>query len=139
MSIPKFIDAAQPAGIRSERETFIASAAVAEGDWVSFDLAKTTTDQVLYVKTAVATALGAAVCGVALAAAAADERVVVVTGGYVAKAKVAGTPGAGTLLSVDATDGTGSAAVATDNAIVCGQTTSAVSGGLASCLVFRLF
>lgn len=137
MSIPKFIDAAQPASIRSERETFLASAAIAAGDWVSFDLAKTTTDQVLYVKTGVATALGAAVCGVALAAAAAGERVVVVTSGY-ASAKVTGSTAEGSPLSVDTTDGTGTLADAS-NAIICGQALNAESGGLAPCWVFKRF
>ena len=137
MSIPKFIDAAQPAGIRSERETFIASAAVDEGDWLVFDDAKSDTDQVLYVKTAVAGSLGAVVCGVAVADAAAGERVQVVTSGY-AVAKVTASTAAKSPLSVDTTDGTGTLADAA-NVIVCGQALDAESGGFAPCWVFKRF
>ena len=121
-----------------EGDIFIASGAVAKGDWVTFDTAKLGAENVLYVKTAVATALGAVACGVAVSAALDGEKVQVVTSGYVAGAKVTGSTAVGSPLSVDATDGTGTLADAA-NAIVCGQSLDAESGGFAACWVFKRF
>lgn len=85
---------------RRQVETFLAGGAIAAGDWVALDNSKTGADRCLYVVEAagVATKGNAAAMGVALAAAAADERVDVVVAGYVASASVAAATVAGDAL-----------------------------------------
>ena len=87
-------------GNRRQVETFLAGGAIAAGDWVALDNSKTGADRCLYVVEAagVATKGNAAAMGVALAAAAADERVDVVVAGYVASASVAAATVAGDAL-----------------------------------------
>jgi len=121
-----------------EGDIFIASGAVAKGDWVTFDTAKLGAENVLYVQTAAFTALGAVVCGVAASAALDGEKVQVITSGYVAGAKVTSGVAAGSPLSVDTTAGTGTLADAA-NAIVCGQSLDADTAGFAPCWVFKRF
>lgn len=85
---------------RRQVETFLAGGAIAQGDWVALDTSKTGGDRCLFVVEAagVGTKGNAAAMGVALAAAAANERIDVVVAGYVAEANVAAATVAGSAL-----------------------------------------
>lgn len=85
---------------RRQVETFLAGGAIAKGDWVALDTSKTGADRALFVIEAagVATKGNPAAMGVALAAAAANERIDVVVAGYVAEANVAAATVAGSAL-----------------------------------------
>jgi len=85
---------------RRQTEDFIAGGAIAAGDWVAFDASKTGSDQLLYVVEAagVTTKGNSAAFGVALAAAATDERVTVVVSGFCESAQVAAATVAGSAL-----------------------------------------
>lgn len=85
---------------RRQVETFLAGGAIAKGDWVALDTSKTGADRALFVVEAagVATKGNPAAMGVALAAAAANERIDVVVAGYVAEANVAAATVAGSAL-----------------------------------------
>lgn len=73
---------------RRQLETFFAGAAIAAGDWVSFDTTKTGATRVVTVIKTAATAGQANVVGVALRSAATGDKVDVVVSGYVEGAAV---------------------------------------------------
>ena len=85
---------------RRQVETFLAGGAITAGHLVGMDLTKTDADKALYVTQAagVATVGSKNVVGVALASAAAGERVDVVVAGYVDSAYVDGATAAGSAL-----------------------------------------
>jgi len=85
---------------RRQVEDFIAGGAIAAGDWVAFDASKTGSDQLLFVVEAagVATKGNPAAFGVALAAAAVNDRVTVVVSGFCESAQVAAATVAGSAL-----------------------------------------
>lgn len=143
MSIPKFIDAGQPASIRSERETFIASGTIAAGDWVSFDSSKTGTDRVLYVKVTDtslgAVALGVPTVGVALEAAVDGEQVQVVTSGYVAEANVATSVAADVAVALDTTTSGRATTADAANVNIAGITLAVAASNKAPCWVLKRF
>ncbi|MCH9838749.1 hypothetical protein K0U83_24000 [bacterium] len=89
---------------RAQVETFLAGGTIAAGDAVAFDLSKTGADKVLYVVEATGGAK-ALIVGVALTPAAANEKVDVCIGGYVAEADVATGVTAGAQLCGSATAG----------------------------------
>jgi hypothetical protein len=162
MSIPKFIDAGQPAGIRSETETFLlgivgaggsSSKSIAVGDWVAVDTSFTGSDRVLYVIEAagVATVGNPAVIGVALEAVEVDEpatvgvvasvKVRVCTSGYCASASVAGAAVAGSAL-VGPIGTAGQAAIevpGTTSGKLCGVALAADTANYAPVLVLKNF
>ena len=122
---------------RRQVETYFASAAITAGDWLIFDADKTGVNRVLYVKQAAATALGAAVVGVALTSAtAADQPVQVVVAGYVENANVATGSTKGLPLAVDATNGRASLADAA-NCIICGVALEDASSNVADVYVYK--
>jgi hypothetical protein len=87
--------------LRQEVKTYIASGAIAAGDFLELDAGKTGATAALYVKkcTVVATVGNGGVVGIALeAAAAAEDEIRVVTRGYVASANVHASTAAGTVL-----------------------------------------
>jgi hypothetical protein len=129
---------------RSQVETFLASGAIAKGDWVNFDTGKTGADRCLYVKvedtSGGAIALGVPVIGVALeAAAAAGAQVRVVVAGYVKEANVATGTAAGVALALDTT--TSGRAVAADaaNVNLAGISLAVAASNTAPCLVLKKF
>jgi len=128
---------------RRQIETFLASGAIAAGDWVELDNAKTGADRTLYVKecTGVATKGNAGAIGVALAAAAADEQVRVVVAGYVAEASVAGATVAGdALVGPIGTAGRAEIEVpGTTTGAVCGIALDADTANVAPVLVIKRF
>ncbi len=100
---------------RSKRQTFLAGAAIAAGDFVSLDTTKTGADRALYVAvvdtSGGAVATGVPTIGVAMAAAAAGAKVVVTVAGYAEGANVATGSTANLALSLDTTT-SGRAAIA---------------------------
>jgi len=118
---------------RTQKETFLAGAAITKGDWVQFDTSATGAVRVLTVIQAAANGLGnPLVVGVALnAATAAGERVEVVVSGYCDIANVAAAvAAAGVALVVDATlAGRAVALAAADTANACGVSLAAASAG----------
>lgn len=85
---------------RREVETFIAGAAIASGDWVSFDVSKSGAARVVTVVKTTASAGQGNVVGVAISAAtAAGEKVQVVTAGYVEGANVVNGVASGATLT----------------------------------------
>jgi hypothetical protein len=124
---------------RSETEVFLASGTVTAGDWVSFDISKTGTDKVLYVKKCVKVALGAPlVCGVALETVVSGAAVKVCIAGYVAKATVDAGTAAGDLLVIVTADGVGDPA-ATGDISFCGIALTAAAAGSSECIVLPRF
>jgi len=128
---------------RRQVETFLAGGAIAAGDWVALDNSKTGADRCLYVVEAagVATKGNAAAMGVALAAAAADERVDVVVAGYVASASVAAATVAGDAL-VGPIGTAGEAAIevpGTTTGNVCGIALEADTANFAACMVIKQY
>lgn len=133
------LESGVPASERSETVTFLASGTVTAGDWVGFDIAKTGTDRVLFVKKVVKVALGApTVCGVALETVATGLPVRVCVSGYVAKAAVDAGTAAGDLLVIVTADGVGDPA-ATGDITFCGIALSAAAAGFADCVVLPRF
>lgn len=128
---------------RRQVETFLAGGAIAAGDWVALDSSKTGADRCLYVVEAagVATKGNAAAMGVALAAAAADERVDVVVAGYVASASVAALTAAGdALVGPIGTAGRAEIEVpGTTTGNVCGIALGAAVANLAPCMVIKQY
>ena len=128
---------------RSQVETFLASSAIAKGDWVSLDPSKSGADRCLYVgvidTSAGAVPLGVPVIGVALEAASIDGQVRVVIAGYVAQANVASLTAAGIALALDTT--TSGRAVAADaaNVNLAGVSLAAAAGNIAPCMVLKKF
>ena len=111
-------------------ETFLAGAAIVAGDWVALDISESDSARAIQVVQATTAAGGnSLVIGVALeAAAAAGDKIEVVTRGYVEGANVTAATAAGASLVVDATAGRADAAVAADIAPPCGVTLE-VAGG----------
>jgi hypothetical protein len=119
---------------RTQKETFLAGAAITKGDWVAFDTSATGAVKVLTViQASTSFALGnPLVVGVALnAATAAGERVEVCVSGYCDIANVAAAvAAAGVALVVDATlAGRAVAIAAADTANACGVSLAAASAG----------
>lgn len=85
---------------RTQTETFIANGSITKGHFVAFDTGKTGSDRVLYViqSAGVATVGNSLTIGVALATAAAGEKIDVCVSGYCAYAYVDGSTVAGTPL-----------------------------------------
>jgi len=128
---------------RSQTETFLAGGAISAGDWVALDTSKTGADKALYVVEAagVATVGQANVIGVALADAAADEKVLVCIAGYCAKASVAGAAVAGSAL-VGPIGTAGQAAIevpGTTSGKLCGVALAADVANYAEVLVIKTF
>ena len=87
--------------LRQETKTYIASGAIAAGDFLELDASQTGATRALYVKkcTTVATVGNGGVVGIALeGAAAAEDQIRVVTRGYVASANVHALTVAGSVL-----------------------------------------
>jgi len=128
---------------RSQVETFLASSAIAKGDWVSLDPSKSGADRCLYVgvidTSAGAVPLGVPVIGVALEAASIDGEVRVVIAGYVAQANVASLTAAGIALALDTT--TSGRAVAADaaNVNLAGVSLAVAALNSAPCMVLKKF
>ena len=128
---------------RSQVETFLASSAIAKGDWVSLDPSKSGADRCLYVgvidTSAGAVPLGVPVIGVALEAASIDGQVRVVIAGYVAQANVASLTAAGIALALDTT--TSGRAVAADaaNVNLAGVSLAVAALNSAPCMVLKKF
>ena len=128
---------------RRQVETFIASGAIAKGDWVELDNSKTGADRALYVKecTTVGTKGNAGAIGVALAAAAANEQVRIVVAGYVEEAQVAAATVAGSAL-VGPITVAGRADIevpGTTTGAVCGIALDVDTANLAPVLVIKRF
>lgn len=128
---------------RSQVETFLASSAIAKGDWVSLDTSKPGADRCLYVgvidTSGGAVALGVPVIGVALEAASIDGEVRVVIAGYVAQANIATGTAAGIALALDTT--TSGRAVAADaaNVNLAGVSLAVAALNSAPCMVLKKF
>jgi hypothetical protein len=128
---------------RSQVETFLASSAIAKGDWVSLDTSKPGADRCLYVgvidTSGGAVALGVPVIGVALEAASIDGEVRVVIAGYVAQANIATGTAAGIALALDTT--TSGRAVAADaaNVNLAGVSLAVAASNSAPCMVLKKF
>lgn len=112
-------------------ETFLAGAAIVAGDWVALDTGEAGSARAIQVVQATTATNGnALVVGVALeAAAAAGDKIEVVTRGYVEGANVTAATAAGAALVVDATAGRADATVAADIAPPCGVTLEVAGGG----------
>lgn len=129
---------------RRQIETFIAGAAIAAGDWVSFDVSKTGATRVATVIKTTATAGQSNVVGVALSAAtAAGDKINVVVAGYVeGAAVVSGVAASVALTTSGVTAGrTLAFASATHTATCpCGITLEAASAGnTAAVWVYKQF
>ena len=128
---------------RSQVETFLASSAIAKGDWVSLDTSKPGADRCLYVgvidTSGGAVPLGVPVIGVALEAASIDGEVRVVIAGYVAQANIATGTAAGIALALDTT--TSGRAVAADaaNVNLAGVSLAVAASNSAPCMVLKKF
>ena len=128
---------------RSQVETFLASSAIAKGDWVSLDTSKPGADRCLYVgvidTSGGAVALGVPVIGVALEAASIDGEVRVVIAGYVDQANIATGTAAGIALALDTT--TSGRAVAADaaNVNLAGVSLAVAALNSAPCMVLKKF
>lgn len=105
---------------RTQKETFLAGAAITAGDWVAFDTTATGAAKVLTVVQASAVALGnPLVAGVALTAATAvGQKVEVCIAGYCPTANVNAAIVAGSPLVVDTTAGRADIAATGDIAMV---------------------
>lgn len=112
-------------------EILLAGGVIAAGDWVALDLSEAGSARAIQVVQASTAANGnALVVGVALeAAAAAGDKIQVVTRGYVEGANVTAATAAGAALVVDATAGRADAIVAADIAPPCGVTLEIAGGG----------
>jgi len=128
---------------RTQKETFLAGAAITKGDWVQFDTSATGAVRVLTVIQAAANGLGnPLVVGVALnAATAAGERVEVIVSGYYETANVANAvAAAGVALTVEAAGvGQAVALTAADVGPACGVTLGAPVANVAPVWVFKRF
>jgi hypothetical protein len=115
----------------------------ATGDWVALDNSQSGADRALYVVEAagVATKGNAAAMGVALAAAAANERIDIVVSGYVAKAGVAAATVAGdALIGPIGTAGRAEIEVpGTTTGAVCGIALEADTANFAAVMVVKRY
>lgn len=131
---------------RAQSEWFLASSAIALGDWVAFDTTKTGPDRVLYVAPAASVAVtgNALVIGVAKSAqSTVGGKIEVVVAGYspVSKA-VAGVAAAGVplvVLGTAATAETHTGGAGTLTAPVCGVSLAASAAGFAPVWVIKQF
>jgi hypothetical protein len=141
----QFLDSGEAGDTSNRRqvETFIAGGAIAEGDWVALDNSQTGADRALYVVEAagVATKGNAAAMGVALADAAANERIDIVVSGYVAKAGVAAATVAGdALIGPIGTAGRAEIEVpGTTTGAVCGIALEADTANFAAVMVVKRY
>jgi hypothetical protein len=127
---------------RAQSEWFLASSAIALGDWVVFDTSKTGSDRVLYVVPSTNIALGnALVVGVAKSAqATVGGKIEVIVAGYAATAKaVAGVGAAGVPLCVVANAPSAEANVAANIAQPVGVSLAASAAGVAPVWVIKNF
>lgn len=128
---------------RRQVETFLASAAITAGQWVSFDYDKTDADRCLYVKvtdtSGGAVAIGVPSIGVALSTVAAGAQIRVVVAGYVEGASVATGATKGLALALDTTT-SGRATIAdAANVNICGIALEDAVGNAADCYVIKSF
>ena len=126
---------------RRQVETFIAGDAIAVGDVVMFDTAKTGADRLLYVKKATVVSNGNGLsCGVALNAATAGEQVRAVIGGY-ANVNTHNTVAAANLLTAGGTSaGNVDGRVAGDISPAFGITLEGRTGaGLVAAWIYKSF
>jgi hypothetical protein len=144
-TLVQFLDSGEAGDTSNRRqvETFIAGGAIAEGDWVALDNSQSGADRALYVVEAagVATKGNAAAMGVALAAAAANERIDIVVSGYVAKAGVAAATVAGdALIGPIGTAGRAEIEVpGTTTGAVCGIALEADTANFAAVMVVKRY
>lgn len=127
---------------RAQSEWFLASSAIALGDWVAFDTTKTGPDRVLYVAPSANVALGnSLVVGVAKSAqSTVGGKIEVVVAGYAATAKVvAGVAAAGVPLAVVASAPSAEANVAANIAQPVGVSLAASAAGFAPVWVIKSF
>lgn len=127
---------------RAQSEWFLASSAIALGDWVAFDTTKTGPDRVLYVAPSANVALGnPLVVGVAKSAqSTVGGKIEVVVAGYAATAKVvAGVAAAGVPLCVVASAPSAEANVAANIAQPVGVSLAASAAGVAPVWVIKSF
>ena len=127
---------------RRQLEIFLASAAIAKGEVVQLDDAKTGADRALYVRKASTTATGNGLAvGVAIeAAAAAGDLVRVVVAGYVEDVKSAGGVGAGTVVNAaGAADGEVEPAAAGDLMLFGVGLESEAGTGTVDMIVYKRF
>ena len=135
----QFLEPGEKAATSNRRqvETFLASGAIAIGDWVAFDDSQTGADKMLFVEESTASAGGGLVCGVAISAAtAADDKIDVVIGGFVAVAQIVGAITAGDPLRQSATVGAADAATAGAEAVIGVALTTLAGPGAATAEVW---
>ena len=128
---------------RSQTETFVAGGAISQGDWLALDTSQTGANKALFVVEAAGVAIvgQANVIGVALADAAAGEKVPVCVAGYCPKASVAGAAVAGSAL-VGPIGVAGQAAIevpGTTSGKLCGVALAADVANFAEVLVIKTF
>ncbi len=146
----QFISAGEAASVSNRRqiETFLAGGTIAAGDWVAFDLSQTGADKVLYAVQSPASAGSPIGIGVALAAAAAGDKVDVVVDGYAGTANVASGTAAGSAIMLSGTagraaaatyvaDGSGGAADALP--AICGVALTLAAANVAEVWVYKQF
>ena len=108
---------------RSKRQTFLAGGTIAAGQFVSLDSSKTGADRALYVKvvdtSGGAIAIGVPTVGVALAAAAAGDQVVVTVAGYAENASVGTATTIDLALTIDGTTSGRASIAAATNVNIC--------------------
>lgn len=123
---------------RAQEETYFAGGTIAVGDWVAFDVSKTSADKTLYVVATPAAAGRGNVVGVAISAAASGEKVTVTIKGYVSTAKVAAGTAQNASLTTSATAGTAvTYATGTHTGTgPCGVALTAESSGVCEAYVF---
>lgn len=116
---------------RRTEQVFLAGGAIAQGQWVALDtLAADSARAITVVQAANVAGGNGLVVGVAIeAAAAAGDKVKVVTRGYVEGASVTGGTAAGTPLVVDTTPGRADARAGADTAGPCGVTLEVAAAG----------
>lgn len=127
---------------RRQIETFLAGAAITAGDWVMFDTSATDAGRVLTViqATFVVTSGQPLTVGVALnSATAAGQTVDVVVAGYAEGANVTTAVASGAALSINTTNGRGSAYVAGALSPICGITLEVAASNLADVWVIKQF
>lgn len=130
---------------RGQVETFLTPTTIAAGDWVAFDASQTGANKTLFVVPTPATAGRGNVVGVALQAvvgtASAPAQVKVVTGGYIAVAKVAAGTAQFASLTTSGTAGTAvTYATGTHTGTgPCGVALTAEAGGFSECFVYKRF
>ena len=124
---------------RRQQETFLATEAIAVGQAVAFDFAKTDdADKMLYVRKASTNADERHFVGIALSAASAGEKVNVVISGIVTGTVAAGTA-ADTCVSIGGTEGELVTYVNTSVNPIVARTVGAEAGGKALMVVIRQF